>query len=95
MKMIAVACVLRETSRYGLDTIRQLLQAEGMCNRARNSHEPEALHTHFGTLFSADRPMDNRFNPSELMPRSRSARIFRSQGSARSSRLALVIAGNR
>ena len=40
MKMIAVACVLRETSRYGLDTIRQLLQAEGMCNRARNSYEP-------------------------------------------------------
>jgi hypothetical protein len=45
--MIAVACVLRETSRYGLDTIRQLLQAEGTCSRARNSYEPEALHTHF------------------------------------------------
>ena len=42
-----------------------------MCNRARNSYEPETLHAHFGTLFSADRPMDNRFNPRELMPRGR------------------------
>ncbi|WP_010218972.1 SOS response-associated peptidase family protein [Sphingomonas sp. PAMC 26621] len=42
-----------------------------MCNRARNSHEPETLHAHFGTIFTPDRPMDNRFNPSELMPRSR------------------------
>ena len=42
-----------------------------MCNRARNSYEPETLHTHFGTVFGVDRPMDNRFNPVELMPRSR------------------------
>lgn len=27
--------------------------------------------SHFGGLFSADRHMDNRFNPAELMPRSR------------------------
>ena len=42
-----------------------------MCNRARNSYEPEALHTNFATLWGLDRPMDNRFNPVELMPRSR------------------------
>lgn len=42
-----------------------------MCNRARNSYEPETLHAHFGTAFSTERPMDNRFNPSELIPRSR------------------------
>ena len=42
-----------------------------MCNRARNSYEPETLATHFGTVFGADRPMDNRFNPIELMPRGR------------------------
>ena len=42
-----------------------------MCNRARLSHEPETLITHFGATWLADRPMDNRFNPHELTPRSR------------------------
>ena len=42
-----------------------------MCNRARQSHEPETLHTNFATLWGVDRPVDNRFNPRELIPRSR------------------------
>lgn len=42
-----------------------------MCNRARLSHEPETLRTNLATLWGVDRPMDNRFNPGELMPRSR------------------------
>jgi putative SOS response-associated peptidase YedK len=42
-----------------------------MCNRARNSYEPETLRTRFGTDWMSDRPMDNRFNPVELTPRSR------------------------
>lgn len=42
-----------------------------MCNRARLSYEPETLRSHFGAAFGADRPLDNRFNPVELMPRSR------------------------
>jgi putative SOS response-associated peptidase YedK len=42
-----------------------------MCNRARLSYEPETLHTHFASVFAAERPLDNRFNPRELMPRGR------------------------
>ena len=42
-----------------------------MCNRARNSYEPETLRTNFATLWGIDRSMDNRFNPAELTPRSR------------------------
>ena len=42
-----------------------------MCNRARQNHEPETLHTNFATVWGVERPMDNRFNPVELMPRSR------------------------
>lgn len=42
-----------------------------MCNRARLSYEPETLHTHLGTVFEPERPLDNRFNPRELMPRGR------------------------
>lgn len=42
-----------------------------MCNRARLSYEPETLRTHFGADWLADRPVDNRFNPRELTPRSR------------------------
>jgi putative SOS response-associated peptidase YedK len=42
-----------------------------MCNRARMSHEPETLRTRFGIDWLADRPMDNRFDPRELAPRSR------------------------
>ena len=42
-----------------------------MCNRARQSHESETLHTHFATVWKVDRHVDNRFNPRELTPRSR------------------------
>ena len=42
-----------------------------MCNRARLSYEPETLRTHFGANWLAERPMDNRFNPQELVPRGR------------------------
>ena len=42
-----------------------------MCNRARQSYEPETLQTSFATVWGADRPVDNRFNPRELTPRSR------------------------
>ena len=42
-----------------------------MCNRARQSYEPETLHTTFAALWGVERPMDNRFNPTELTPRSR------------------------
>jgi len=42
-----------------------------MCNRARQSHEPETLHTNFATLWGVDPPVDNRFNPRELTPSSR------------------------
>lgn len=51
-----------------------------MCNRARNSSEPEMLRTNFGTVFGADRPMDNRFNPVELMPRNRAYVIREEEG---------------
>jgi hypothetical protein len=37
-----------------------------MCNRARQSHEPETIHTRFGANWMAPRPMDNRSNPKEL-----------------------------
>jgi putative SOS response-associated peptidase YedK len=49
-----------------------------MCNRARFSHEPETLRAHFGADWLADRPVDNRFNPQELTPRSRAYVIRRS-----------------
>jgi putative SOS response-associated peptidase YedK len=42
-----------------------------MCNRARLSYEPETLRTDLSTVFEAERPLDNRFNPRELMPRGR------------------------
>lgn len=42
-----------------------------MCNRARNRHEPHTIHERFGARWLADRPMDNRFNPVELVPRGR------------------------
>ena len=42
-----------------------------MCNRARQSNEPQTLHTNFATLWSVERPIDNRFNPVELTPRGR------------------------
>ncbi|TPG54497.1 SOS response-associated peptidase family protein [Sphingomonas glacialis] len=42
-----------------------------MCNRARLSYEPETLRTDLATVFETERPLDNRFNPRELMPRGR------------------------
>lgn len=48
-----------------------------MCNRARLSHEPETRHTHFGSAWLADRPMDKRFNSQELSPRGRAYVIRR------------------
>lgn len=42
-----------------------------MCNRARNSTEPETLFARFGATWAEPRPMDNRFNPRELAPRGR------------------------
>lgn len=53
-----------------------------MCNRARMSHEPETIHTRFGAEWAAPRPMDNRFDPTELYPRAR-AWIVREQDSRR------------
>lgn len=48
-------------------------QAKLMCNRARNwdTSVPEALRARYGADWLAGRPMDNRFNPTELMPRGR------------------------
>ena len=42
-----------------------------MCNRARGRFEPETLREKFGADWLTPRPMDNRFNPVELTPRSR------------------------
>jgi putative SOS response-associated peptidase YedK len=42
-----------------------------MCNRARNKTEPETLHQRWHVQWWADKPMDNRFNPTELFPKSR------------------------
>lgn len=42
-----------------------------MCNRARNKAEPETLHQRFHVKWWNDKPMDNRFNPAELYPKSR------------------------
>ncbi|MFS0738195.1 SOS response-associated peptidase family protein [Sphingomonas sp. 1P06PA] len=55
-----------------------------MCNRARNKAEPETLFSHFGKEFGGnwltDRPMDNRFNPVELVPRGRAYVIREEDG---------------
>ncbi|WBO23911.1 SOS response-associated peptidase family protein [Sphingomonas abietis] len=39
-----------------------------MCNRARMLGEPETIRERFGAKWLADRPMDNRFHPQELVP---------------------------
>lgn len=39
-----------------------------MCNRARYLGGPDTLVERFGAKWLADRPMDNRFNPQELVP---------------------------
>jgi putative SOS response-associated peptidase YedK len=51
-----------------------------MCNRARFSGEPETLIEGFGADWLAPKPMDNRFNPVELVPRSRAYVIRRQDG---------------
>ena len=42
-----------------------------MCNRARMLGEPETIFERFGSKWLAERPMDNRFNPVELVPKGR------------------------
>lgn len=42
-----------------------------MCNRARNLGEPETLVSRFDGSWVEPRPMDNRFDPRELRPKSR------------------------
>jgi putative SOS response-associated peptidase YedK len=51
-----------------------------MCNRARNLGEPETLIERFGGGWLTDKPMDNRFNPVELVPRGRAYVIRREAG---------------
>lgn len=50
-----------------------------MCNRARNKDAAdfEKLATRYGAEWAEPRPMDNRFNPVELTPRSRAFVIRR------------------
>lgn len=62
---------------YSADRLRHSAM---MCNRARQSYEPETLRTHFATVFEAERPIDNRFNPAELTPRSRAYVIREEDG---------------
>ena len=51
-----------------------------MCNRARNRGEPETLFTTFNASWLSDKPMDNRFNPVELNPKSRAYVIREREG---------------
>lgn len=55
-----------------------------MCNRARNKDAPEAeaIRIRYGADWLADRPMDNRFNPAELVPLGR-AYVVREESGAR------------
>lgn len=53
-----------------------------MCNRARNRGEPETLFERFGAKWLTPRPLDNRFHPVELSPRSRTY-IIRENGGLR------------
>jgi len=52
-----------------------------MCNRARMSHEPETIWGSASKLFT-ERPRDNRFDPRELRPKSRSY-VIREEGGER------------
>jgi putative SOS response-associated peptidase YedK len=54
-----------------------------MCNRARQSYEPETIHTRFGANWMAPRPMDNRFNPKELYPKARTWIVREQDGQRR------------
>lgn len=51
-----------------------------MCNRARNKAEPETLHQRFHVKWWNERPMDNRFNPVELYPKSRAYAVRNQDG---------------
>ena len=42
-----------------------------MCNRARGDDDPRTLHSQFRGSWITDRPMDNRFNPVEIVPKGR------------------------
>lgn len=50
-----------------------------MCNRARLKTEPETLFTRFGGEWLTPKPMDNRFDPTELRPKGR-AYVMREDG---------------
>ncbi|MDE0878825.1 MAG: SOS response-associated peptidase family protein [Sphingomonas bacterium] len=51
-----------------------------MCNRARNTGEPETLFERFNAGWLADKPRDNRFNPVELRPKARAYVIREEDG---------------
>lgn len=51
-----------------------------MCNRTRDLGEPETLSEKFGAGWLTDKPMDNRFNPVELVPRGGAYVIRRENG---------------
>ncbi len=53
-----------------------------MCNRARMDGDPETIFTRFGGDWFSPKPMDNRFNPVELYPKSR-AYVVREQDGRR------------
>lgn len=53
-----------------------------MCNRARFSGEPDTIVERFGGEWLTPKPMDNRFNPKELYPKSR-AYVVREQHGTR------------
>lgn len=53
-----------------------------MCNRARFSSEPETIVERFGGGWLTPKPMDNRFNPTELYPKAR-AYVVREENGAR------------
>ena len=53
-----------------------------MCNRARKRGEPETIFSRFGGDWLSRKPMDNRFNPVELYPKSR-AYVVREQDGRR------------
>lgn len=42
-----------------------------MCNRAKTSWEIDKIREDFGGKWLADKPMDNRFNPREMVPKGR------------------------
>ncbi|MES2339615.1 MAG: SOS response-associated peptidase family protein [Pseudomonadota bacterium] len=53
-----------------------------MCNRARMRGEPETIFARFGGDWLSPKPMDNRFSPVELFPKSR-AYVVREQDGRR------------